>query len=175
MTTLHVTNAWHGESGGIRAFYTAMLEQANVLRRHMCVVVPGKRSDVRHIGAFGRLYTIRSPRVPFIDRRYRVILPHQFLNTGGLLREILQIEQPDLVEVCDKYALPFFAGWIRRYLPCHAKRPTLVGLSCERMDHSLVAMGALGRAAAGLSRLYMGAVYLPQADYHLANSEYTAV
>lgn len=174
MTTLHVTNAWHGESGGIRAYYAAMLEQANVLRRHMIVVVPGERNDEWALGPFGRLYTIRSPRVPVIDRRYRVILPHQFLMTGGRLREILQHEQPDLVEVCDKYALPFFAGWIRRYLPRRGGRPTLVALSCERLDHSLVAMGALGRAAARLSSLYMGAVYLPQADYHLANSEYTA-
>lgn len=174
MTTLHVTNAWHGQSGGIRAFYTAMLETANVLRRPMRLVVPGERDHVHEVGRYGRVYTLRAPRVPFIDRRYRVILPHHFLVSGGRLREILHAERPEVVEVCDKYALPYFAGWIRRHLPRGATRPTLVGLSCERMDHSLAAMGTLGRVAARMARLYVGAVYLPQCDYHLANSEYTA-
>lgn len=174
MKTLHVTNAWHGQSGGIKAFYTAMLRAANALARPMCVVVPGERDSVESIGTWGRLHTIEAPRVPFVDRRYRVILPHHFLRASGRLRQILADERPDLVEVCDKYALPYFAGWIRRHLPAGLPRPTLVCLSCERADHSLQALGAHGRALARAARLYMGAVYLPQCDYHLANSSYTA-
>ena len=174
LKTLHLTNAWHGQSGGIRTFYTAMLTVANRLQRPMRVVVPGEHDEVTAIGAFGRLYTIAAPRVPFVDRRYRVLLPHHFLARDGALRRILRDEQPDVLEVCDKYALPFFAGWIRRHLPDDLCRPTIVGLSCERADHSLQAMGPGGRALSIAARCYIGSIYLPQCDYHLANSAYTA-
>ncbi|MBA2356096.1 MAG: hypothetical protein H0V80_15705, partial [Acidobacteria bacterium] len=162
MKTLHLTNAWHAQSGGIRAFYHAMLAAANVLQRPMRLVVPGGADAVEEVGAWGRIYTVRAPRAPLVDRRYRVILPSQFLRSSGRLRQILRAEQPDLVEVCDKYALPYFAGWVRRHLPPDLPRPTLVGLSCERADHSLAALNVGGRAVAPLVRAYMGAVYLPQ-------------
>ena len=101
--TLHVTNNYHSTSGGIRAFYLALLENANRLRRPMRLVVPGDVDRVEEAGDFGRIYYVQAPRTPVFDRRYRLILPHTFLfpSPNGL-RHILRMEQPDLVEVCDK-------------------------------------------------------------------------
>jgi alpha-1,6-mannosyltransferase len=172
--SLHLTNAWHAESGGIRAYYTAMLAAANTLGRPMRLVVPGERDEVREVGPHGRIYTVRAPRAPFVDRRYRVMVPVPFSRISERLLGILQDERPAIVEVCDKYALPYLAGAIRRFPPPGLPRPTLVGLSCERADHSLEALGVLGRIGARAVRWYLGAVYLPQCDYHLANSAYTA-
>lgn len=174
MTSMHLTNAWHAESGGIRTFYRAMLATANRLQRRMVVVVPSDADDVEEVGTWGCVRHVRAPRVPFGDRRYRVLLPHLFLQRDGALRKMLGEEQPCVVEINDKYALPFFAGWIRRHLPGDLARPTIVGLSCERADDWLAAQGWPLRGLASLAGAYIRRVYLPQCDYHLANSAYTA-
>jgi glycosyltransferase involved in cell wall biosynthesis len=174
-TTLHLTNAWHPSSGGIRTFYSAMLDAANRAGRHMAVVVPGSEVGMQRVGEFGRIYTIDAPRSPILDRRYRLILPHRFVLPwrNGLL-PILRDLQPDLVEICDKYSLCYLAGAIRKgWLP-GLKRPTLLGLSCERMDDNFVSAFGGGRAGRAFSRWYMRAIYASQFDAHLANSAYTA-
>lgn len=51
------------------------------------------------------------------------------------------------------------------------RRPTLIGLSCERAADNL---GVLGRRAAAVVRWYLGRIYAGQFDAHLANSDYTA-
>lgn len=48
--TLHLTNAWHPASGGIRTFYRAMLAAANARRQPMRLVVPAETSHVEEIG-----------------------------------------------------------------------------------------------------------------------------
>ena len=112
--TLHLTNAYHPSSGGIRTFYRAMLAAANAERRFMRLVVPADQSSVEEVGEFGRIYHVRAPRSPWVDSRYRLILPQAFLSPGGEVRRILAAEQPDLVEVCDKYSLCYAAGALRR-------------------------------------------------------------
>lgn len=174
MKTLHLTNAWHAQSGGIRSYYLAMLAAANRLGRPMRLVVPGEHDDVQEVGAWGRIYTVSAPRAPFVDRRYRIMMPIPGSRTLRRLLDILREERPALIEVCDKYALPYLAGALRRFPPVGVPRPTIVGLSCERADQSLAALGTVGRLAARLVPWYLGAIYLPQSDYHLANSEYTA-
>ena len=48
---------------------------------------------------------------PFFDERYRLLLPHLYaLPYRSRLREILRDEQPDLIEICDKYTLYFLPG-----------------------------------------------------------------
>jgi hypothetical protein len=45
---------------------------------------------------------------PFFDERYRLLLPHLYaLPYRSRLGEILRDEQPDLIEICDKYTLSF--------------------------------------------------------------------
>lgn len=171
MTTLHVTNFFHPASGGIRTFYEAMLAAADREGRPMRLVVPGEADRVEAVGRWGRIYHVRAPRSPIVDRRYRLMLPQTFLTGGGALARILRDEQPDLVEVCDKYALCHLAGMLRRGWLAGVRRPTLVGLSCERAADNL---GVLSRHGAALIRWYLGRVYAGQFDAHLANSEYTA-
>ncbi|MGE0043749.1 MAG: glycosyltransferase, partial [Vicinamibacterales bacterium] len=53
-------------------------------------------------------------------------------------------------------------------------RPTLVGLSCERMDDNLQAYLGGGGPGRRIARWYVRNIYGPPFDYHVANSDYTA-
>jgi alpha-1,6-mannosyltransferase len=172
--SVHITNAWHGSSGGIRTFYQAMLAGAERHRRHMALVVPGERTTCDRLSAFTRVYSIRAPHSPVFDSRYRVLLPHRYVSwpTSAIAR-ILAREQPDIVETCDKYALPFLNGLVK-YHAGNASRPTLVGLSSERMDDNVRVWLGWGRLTAVATRAYLRRVYLPLFDGHIANSDYTA-
>jgi alpha-1,6-mannosyltransferase len=173
--TLHLTNSYHPTSGGIRTFYQALLEGANHLHRPMRLVVPGEDDRVQEVGDFGRIYYVKAPRSPVIDRRYRLILPHRFLLPNGKgICQILQKEQPELVEVCDKYSLCWLAGALRKKWIPGVKRPTLVGLTCERMDDNVSVFLAPPPAALRLVRRYMNEVYLPLFDFHIAVSRYVS-
>jgi alpha-1,6-mannosyltransferase len=172
--TLHLTNAYHEHSGGIRTMYQALLDQANREHRLMRLVVPASRDGVERVGRFGVIYAIRAPRAPVVDRRYRMVLPHRFLWPGaGRLWEIFERESPDILEVSDKYSLCYFAGLVRKRWPA-AERPTLIGLSCERLDDNLAAHVVRRERAGRAARAYLGHVYLGMFDAHVANSEYTA-
>ena len=173
--TLHITNFYHGSSGGIRTFYRALLAAADRNRRHVRVVVPGNEDSIEDVGAFGRIYTLAAPRAPFVDSRYRLLLPHLYaLPHESKLKKILRCEAPQLVEICDKYTLCFLPSLLRKSWWPGVTPPVMVGLSCERMDdnlHAYVVGGSLGRRFAGW---YMKTVYGPRFDYHISNSDYTA-
>ena len=99
-----------------------------------------------------------------------MLFPSQFLLPGRRLARILRAEQPDVVEVCDKYSLCHLAGVINRGWMAGLPRPVLVGLTCERMDDNVdqhLNLGAPGRRWAAR---YMRHVYLPQFDSHIAIS-----
>ena len=171
MKTLHLTNAYHATSGGIRTFYEALLRDAEPHGRHVRLVVPGPEDRVEDLSPYARIYTIAAPPSPFVDRRYRLLLPHRFLRPDrGPVWKILREEQPDLIEICDKYAFCYLAGVLRTRA---GRRPVLAGLSCERMDDGLRAFGG-GRLARRFARWYLKRVYVPQLDVHIANSHYTA-
>jgi alpha-1,6-mannosyltransferase len=172
--TLHLTNAYHPASGGIRTFYNAMLEAANRDQRLMRLVIPDEHTWVEEVGAFGRIYHVKAPRSPFIDTRYRVILPHEYITRTGVVRGILRRERPDLVEICDKYSLCHLGGLLRRAWIGDVPRPTIVSLSCERLDDNIAPPGLAPPMARRFARWYMGQIYAGQFDVHLANSEYTA-
>jgi hypothetical protein len=173
--TLHITNWYHSTSGGIRTFYQALLEGANRLRRPMRLVVPGEQDGSEDVGEFGRIHYVRASRTPVFDRRYRLILPHTFLlpNSGGL-RRVLQIERPDVVEVCDKYSVCWVAAALRRQWIAGVPRPTLVGISCERMDDNVAAYMTAAPLARRLAALYLGTTYVRLFDFHIAVSRYVA-
>ena len=172
--TVHITNAYHPHSGGIRTFYRALIDEANRHRRPMRLIVPAERHGVEDVGEHARIHYVRAPRSPWIDSRYRVLFPSQFLLPRRRLLRILREEQPDLVEICDKYSLCHLAGVIGRGWVPGLRRPVLVGLTCERMDDNVdqhLGLGARGRRWAAR---YMRRVYLPQFDTHIAISRYTA-
>lgn len=172
MTTVHITNAYHPTSGGIKTFYHALLAAAPRHARRVHLVVPGACDGIEQVNPFATIHTIRAGRAPIVDRRYRLILPHRFIRPGaGALWPILDREQPDLIEVCDKYSLCYLAGLMRTL---RRTRPALVGLTCERMDDNVRAV--LGHApwTARFAKRYLRDVYLPQFDAHIANSAYTA-
>jgi alpha-1,6-mannosyltransferase len=170
--TLHVTNAWHPTSGGVRTFYEALLARAARDGRQMSVIVPGERTATSQLAPGCRLHTIAAPRSPVMDHRYRLMLPHRYLwiDRGDLWR-IIREERPQLIEVCDKFALCHLAGLIKRR---QGPRPTVVGLSQERLDDGLRAHLGESRGYDAFAAWYLARVYLRQFDAHVANSYYTA-
>jgi alpha-1,6-mannosyltransferase len=173
--TMHVTNAYHEESGGIRTMYHALLDRAEATGRRMVLVVPGASDAEERWGRTTTVFHVRAPHSPAIDRRYRLILPHRFLREGrGRLWEILERVQPHVLEVCDKYSLCYFAGLVRRRRRRGIPGPALVGLSCERLDDNVAAYVGGGGAARAASRAFLGRAYAGMFDLHIANSTYTA-
>ena len=173
--TLHLTNAYHPSSGGVRAVYRTILNTANALGRPARLIVPGARSGVEEVGAFGRIYYVEAPRAFVVDRRYRLILPTRYLLpfVSGI-RQILQHEQPDIVEVCDKLSLLYLAGLLRKGWIGGVGRPTLVATSAERFDDNVRTFIGPQPWATSFARWFMRAVYAPMFDAHLCNSTYTA-
>jgi alpha-1,6-mannosyltransferase len=173
--TLHITNYYHACSGGVRTFYRALLQAANQQHRELRLLVPGPEDCIEEVGTFGRVYTIAAPRSLLFDSSYRLLLPHLYaLPYGSKLRRILQLEQPDLIEICDKYTLCFLPsmlrrGWIKGVAPA-----AVIGLSCERFDDNISAFVSSGPLARLFSSWYMKLIYGPRFDFHISNSEYTA-
>ena len=58
--TLHLTNAYHPTSGGIRTFYRALLREANNQARPLRLIVPGEHDEIEEVGRFGRVYHLRT-------------------------------------------------------------------------------------------------------------------
>lgn len=175
VSTLHITNAWHGSSGGIRTFYQALLDGANRDQRFVTLVVPARRASVEPIGRFGRIYFVAAPAAPLFDRRYRLIYPYAYWPAlGGAVADILRNQRPDVVEIADKYSLPYLAGMLRRNWFRGLPRPALVGLSCERFDDNMAAYLSTRPAARMFTRWYIRHIYGPPFDAHVANSDYTA-
>lgn len=175
LTSLHITNAYHPSSGGIRTFYTALLEAANRERRRVCLLVPGPEDGVEEVGQFGTIYFVRAPLAPAFDRRYRLILPLHFVpGVRSMVLRILERECPDLVEISDKYSLPYLAAMLRKRWHPRVPRPVLAGLTCERFDDNMAAFCSSSRPARAFTRWYIRHIYGPPFDVHIANSEYTA-
>jgi len=175
VTTLHITNAWHPSSGGVRTFYAALLDAANDEGRRLILVVPSHRSSMEPVGRFGRIHFIAAPAAPAFDSRYRLLYPHTYLPPfAGALRQVLMEERPDVVEICDKYTLPYLAMVLRKGYLRGVPRPALVGLTAERFDDNMAAYLNESRGAQRFTQWYLRQIYGPPFDLHLANSEYTA-
>lgn len=172
--TLHITNAWHSASGGIATFYRALLEAACAQGRRLVLVVPAEADRQEELAEGVRLYGVRAGSAP-LNHEYRWLSPASYLFPWGRLGRILEREQPDLVEICDKYSFPALGGLLRQgWLAGGGRRPTVVGLSCERMDDSVSAYLTASPVARRLAHVYMKWLYFPMCDHHLAVSPYTA-
>ncbi len=109
MIVLDITKYFGPTTGGIRTY---LLEKARYVARRpglrQVVVVPGSRDERRDEGAT-RWYLLRSPPIPF-DRNYR------FLLRARRVREILEAERPDLIEIGSPFLVPAVARWANRTL-----------------------------------------------------------
>lgn len=172
--TLHLTNYYHMSSGGISTSYNNLLAAAERHRRYVSLIVPGKTESVEVINEFAKIYYVSARYSPVIDRRYRVLMPWQYMLTDSPIRKILLAEMPDLIEVTDKYMLSIMGPMIRTNNFARLGRPVLVHFSCERMDDNIRSFLIGGRTAKWIARRVIGYYNFPSFDYHLANSAYTA-
>ncbi len=173
LRSVHVTNYYHKNSGGISTVYDRLLEAANRHERKVCLIVPGEIDDRQEVGEFGRIYYVKAARSPVFDRRYRMIMPWQYMLNDSAVRKILVDEKPDIIEVAEKYLLSYLGGLIKKGFIRSLGRPMMVHLSCERMDDNIRAF--ISRAVPRrISRNVMGNYVAPMFDYHIANSDYTA-
>jgi alpha-1,6-mannosyltransferase len=173
MKSVHLTTAWHASSGGVATFYRALVAEANRRRHQIRLIVPGDADHQEEMGPYGRIYTVRAPRSPF-DENYRFFAPQHYLFPWTQIARILQAEQPDLLEVCDKTSLPYLASYIRSPYFEKPDRPTVVGLSCERLDDNVrnyLTTHPLGQRFASW---FMKSIYFPAFDHHFAVSDHTA-
>ncbi len=174
--SVHITNYYHRNSGGISTAYNKLLEGANRRKRYVRLIVPGEESSVEEVGEFGRIYYVKAAVSPFFDKRYRVMWPWKtYIFDKSPIKAILRDEKPDLIEIGEKYTLSLMAGLLRKgIMNVTDKRPLLLHFSCERMDDNV---GAFISSAPMFKRM-SGAVvrnYLfPMFDFHLTNSDYTA-
>lgn len=174
LKSVHITNYYHKNSGGISTAYNRLLEAANRHKRYVRLIVPGESDAQEEIGEYGRIYYVKASPSPIFDKRYRLLLPFHYLQGGTPIRKILEAEMPDIIEIGEKYTLSLLAGVIRRGKLKSLKRPMLVHFSCERMDDNLRAFVSGTKPFRWFARRLIGNYIFPMFDYHLANSDYTA-
>lgn len=172
--SVHITNYYHKNSGGISTSYNALLAAAERHRRPMRLIVPGEKEEIEEVNEFARIYYVPARQSPIFDKRYRMIMPWQYMQGDSIIRRILQEEMPDIVEITDKYTLSMFGAMISRGMFSQLNRPMIVHFSCERMDDNLGSFLAKGRISEWFARAVMGLYNFPSFDFHIANSPYTA-
>jgi glycosyltransferase involved in cell wall biosynthesis len=103
------------------------------------------------------------------------LLPWKTYLKGDMpIRRILLDEMPDMIEIAEKYSLSLLAGIIRMGHFKELGRPMLVHFSCERMDDNISSFLTGGKIGKWLARRVIGNYTLPNFDFHIANSPYTA-
>lgn len=174
MKSVHITNYYHKNSGGISTSYNNLLAAAERHRRHVRLIVPGETESVEIVNEFAKIYYIPAKYSPLFDKRYRIMMPWQYMMKDSVIRKILLEEKPDLIEVTDKYTLSLLGVMIRTNNFKKLGRPVLVHFSCERMDDNVGSFITSGRLGKWFARRVIGNYTMPSFDYHVANSAYTA-
>lgn len=174
LKSVHITNYYHKNSGGISTVYNRLLAEANKNERQVRLIVPGERDEQETVGEFGRIYYVKASPAPIFDRRYRLLMPWQYMPRDSAIRNILLAEKPDIIEIAEKYTVSLLAGMIKKGYFRTLRRPMLVHLSCERMDDNLRAFVSGSRLVRFLAQRFTGNYIAPMFDYHFANSDYTA-
>ena len=175
LKSVHITNYYHKNSGGISTAYDRLLEAANRHERYVRLIVPGAENKQEEIGEFGRIYYVKANFSPLFDKRYRLMLPWKtYIFDKTPIREILSDEQPDILEIGEKYTLSLLGGMIHKGNLKTLNRPMLVHFSCERMDDNMRAFVSGEPPFRWFARRLIGNYIFPMFDFHLANSDYTA-
>jgi len=143
-------------------------------KRHLSLIVPGETESFEVLSEYTKIYYVPAKKSPVFDKRYRVIMPWQYMASGSIIRKILLKEKPDIIEVTDKYTLSMIGPMIRTNNFRRLGRPILVHFSCERMDDNIETFLPGGRFGKSFSRFLIRNYHLPAFDFHLANSDYTA-
>ena len=169
MRSVHLTNYYHKNSGGISTSYNNLLAAAERHRRYINLIVPGETEAVEKVNEFAKIYFIPAKYSPVFDKRYRIILPWQYMPGGSLIRKILLVEKPDMVEVTDKYTLSMLGAMIRIGKFKQLGRPMLVHFSAERMDDNIGSFLSEGSVGKRFARSVFANYILPSFDYHIAN------
>lgn len=172
--SVHITNYYHKNSGGISTSYNNLLAAAERHRRFIRLIVPGEIEEIEEVNEFAKIYYVPAKFSPVFDKRYRIIMPWQYMQGDSLIRKILLAEKPDIVEVTDKYTLSMLGAMIRIGKFKQLGRPMLVHFSCERMDDNIGSFLAEGGIGKWFARRVMGNYNFPNFDFHIANSPYTA-
>jgi glycosyltransferase involved in cell wall biosynthesis len=172
--SVHITNYYHEHSGGVKANYDKLLRAADRHRRYISLIVPGESTRAENIGEYGKIYFVAARPASFLDRRYRVIMPGQYLFKGSAVRNILLEEKPDLVEVYDNSSLVFLAGMTRMGYFKKLGRPMFVYFTGERFDTIFSTFVIGGRIGSWFSRRLLANFSLPMFDYYVANSTFVA-
>lgn len=174
LKSVHITNYYHKNSGGISTSYNNLLAAAGRHRRYVRLIVPGETEAVEEVNEFAKIYYVPAKYSPVFDKRYRIIMPWQYMPGGSLIRKILLAEMPGMIEVTDKYTLSMLGAMIRIGKFKQIGRPMLAHFSCERMDDNISSFLSGGNAAKWFARRLMGNYNFPSFDFHIANSVYTA-
>ncbi|MBC7898790.1 MAG: glycosyltransferase [Saprospiraceae bacterium] len=172
--SVHLTNYYHKNSGGISTSFNNLMAAADQHKRLVRLIVPGEAEGVEDVNEFARIYFIKAKYSPIFDKRYRLILPWQYIPVGSAVRKILLYEMPDILEVTDKYTLSMLGATVRTGKFRQLGRPMLVHFSCERMDDNIGSFMSSGNIGKWFARRVMGNYIFPSFDYHIANSVYTA-
>jgi glycosyltransferase involved in cell wall biosynthesis len=172
--SVHITNYYHKNSGGISTSYNNLMAAAERHERYVRLIVPGETESLEDVNPYARIYYVPAKQSPVFDKRYRVIMPWQYMQADSIIRKILLEEMPDIIEITDKYTLSLFGPMVRKKGFQQLGRPMLVHFSCERMDDNIGSFLTKGKAGQWLARRVIGNYTLPSFDYHIANSAYTA-
>ena len=140
----------------------------------MRLIVPGEFEEVEDVNDYAKIYYVPAKQSPAFDKRYRVMMPWDYMPGDSPIRKILLDEMPDMVEITDKYTLSMFGAMVRRGKFKQINRPMLVHFSCERMDDNVASFITGGTISEWFARSVMGAYNFPSFDFHIANSPYTA-
>ncbi len=172
--SVHITNYYHKNSGGISTSYNALMAAAGRHKRLMRLIVPGETEDIEIVNDYAKIYYVPAKYSPVFDKRYRIIMPWQYMQGDSLIRKILMDEMPDMIEITDKYTLSMFGAMVHRGKFKQLGRPMLVHFSCERMDDNIASFIRGGKISEWFARRVMGNYNFPSFDFHIANSPYTA-
>jgi len=173
--SVHITNYYHKNSGGISTSYNNLLAAAERHRRYVRLIVPGEIEEVEEVNEFAKIYYVPAGFSPVFDKRYRLLMPWTYIFDQAPIKRILRAEQPDIIEIGEKYTLTLMAGLLRRgHMVVTPNRPMLVNFSCERMDDNIKSFVWKGSFGDWFSRRFIGNYHFPMFDFHLANSDYTA-
>ena len=172
--SVHITNYYHKASGGISTSFNNLLAAAERHQRLVRLIVPGEQEEVEDVNPFAKIYYVPAKYSPLFDKRYRIMMPWQYMVKNSIIRKILLAEMPDMIEVTDKYTLSLLGAMIRTNYFKRLGRAMLVHFSCERMDDSVSSFVTNGRLGKWFAGRVIGNYIAPSFDYHIANSTYTA-
>ncbi|MBK7513153.1 MAG: glycosyltransferase [Chloracidobacterium sp.] len=174
LRSVHITNYYHKNSGGISTSYNNLLAAAERHKRYIRLIVPGEIDAVEDVNEYAKIYYVPAKYSPVFDKRYRIMMPWQYMLADSAIRKILLDEKPDLIEVTDKYTLSMMGVMVRGHHFQQIGQPVMVHFSCERMDDNIGSFLVGGKIGEWIARRVMGNYNLPSFDYHIANSAYTA-